>query len=359
MSLAITTVSVPQGFVGRSYLQGITVTGGSGVYVPSITAGALPTGLVAAMGSPPVNISGTPTVRGVFTFTLHVYDYNNPSLAANANLFIVIQDGHLIRKSSNGKLERKANGHLINGLANPNSPTITTTALNVAMPGVAYSFTMAATGGTGPYTWSILSGALPTGLTLSSAGVISGTSTAVSGPYNVTIKVTDSAGMTSSSSFVLTVLALTNLSFTLTFNQGTTSNFLVLQVYDPAKYVYVYNNGYWCDPYRITPYNWTEYDALSYGWSLVSANGGTIPNYSLYGTITQVASWAGGASPSGIFKFWIYGSNQGHLGDGSQAYTLTIKSGSTVIWTHSATQGTQPSQDGTLWTFDSTTGVVS
>ena len=56
--------------------------------------------------------------------------------------------------------------------------TIMTTSLPDAVQGIAYSRTLAATGGTGTNTWSLATGSLPTGLTLSAAGVISGTRTA-------------------------------------------------------------------------------------------------------------------------------------------------------------------------------------
>lgn len=62
-------------------------------------------------------------------------------------------------------------------------------------PGVvstAYSHQMTVYGGTGPYTWSIWSGSLPAGLSLSSSGVISGTPT-TAGYTLVYIRVTDTA----------------------------------------------------------------------------------------------------------------------------------------------------------------------
>ena len=61
----------------------------------------------------------------------------------------------------------------------PSTPlSITTTSLSQGQTGVAYSATLSATGGTSPYSWSIKSGNLPAGLSLSSAGAISGTPSA-------------------------------------------------------------------------------------------------------------------------------------------------------------------------------------
>jgi hypothetical protein len=40
--------------------------------------------------------------------------------------------------------------------------------------GTSYTHTLIATGGTGTYNWQVVSGALPDGLTLSTAGVVSG-----------------------------------------------------------------------------------------------------------------------------------------------------------------------------------------
>ena len=67
---------------------------------------------------------------------------------------------------------------------------ITTTSLPDGVVGSAYSATLQATGGNGSYTWSILSGSLPDGLSLSSMGEISGTLTTV-GTFSFTVEVTD------------------------------------------------------------------------------------------------------------------------------------------------------------------------
>ncbi len=87
--------------------------------------------------------------------------------------------------------------------------SITTTSLAGGAVNVAYSATLAASGGTLPYTWSIVSGSLPGGLTLNSGtGVISGTPTAT-GTFSFTVQVTDnsSPGQTATKALSITVSA--------------------------------------------------------------------------------------------------------------------------------------------------------
>jgi len=69
---------------------------------------------------------------------------------------------------------------------------ISTTSIPIGTTGTAYSTALTATGGTSPYTWSVTSGGLPAGLTLSSAGAISGTPT-TSGSASFMAQVKDSA----------------------------------------------------------------------------------------------------------------------------------------------------------------------
>jgi len=72
------------------------------------------------------------------------------------------------------------------------SPVITTISLNSGTVGTVYSQTLAADGDT-PVTWSIDSGDLPDGLSLSSGGIISGTPTEA-GTFQFTVKVKNAAG---------------------------------------------------------------------------------------------------------------------------------------------------------------------
>ena len=82
-----------------------------------------------------------------------------------------------------------------------------------------YSQTLAASGGTPNYTWSISGGALPTGLTLSSTGTLSGTSTAA-GTFNFSATAADSVGHTITKSLTLSVTVPPNILVILTDDQG-------------------------------------------------------------------------------------------------------------------------------------------
>src|SRR5262245_65683617 len=93
--------------------------------------------------------------------------------------------------------------------------TITTASLSNGQQGVAYSQTLAATGGATPYTWSITVGTLPAGLAINaSTGVISGKPTGT-GTSNFTVQVTDSE---SPAVAMTKALSITIASATLTIN---------------------------------------------------------------------------------------------------------------------------------------------
>ena len=77
------------------------------------------------------------------------------------------------------------------------APTISTVSLPAGAVDTAYSQTLAATGGTTPYSWSVSVGPLPAGLTLSTVGVLSGTpTTAESSGFTVRVEGADGASST-------------------------------------------------------------------------------------------------------------------------------------------------------------------
>ncbi len=128
---------------------------------------------------------------------------NDPvAVAADAagNLFIADKNNSRIRKVTFTGVE---------GLS-----ISTLSALPAGTAGTAYSQTLAASGGTTPYSWSVTSGSLPPGLAFNtSTSTIRGTP-AASGNYNFTITVTDSAAASASKVFTLTVLPQGSLPLT-------------------------------------------------------------------------------------------------------------------------------------------------
>ncbi len=85
-----------------------------------------------------------------------------------------------------------------------NNPTITTTTVATAVVGSTYSQGLSATGGAGGYTWSIVSGTLPAGLSINGS-IIEGTPTGTPDSYLFTLQVTDSSGQIDDQAITLTL----------------------------------------------------------------------------------------------------------------------------------------------------------
>ncbi len=159
--LAITTASLPSGVAGALYSATLQATGGTPPYSWALTAGSLPTGLSLSSGGV---ISGTPGSSGTFDLGIQVTDSSSPT-----------------PKTATSSLVLQVSAAL----------AVTTTSLPAATVGVSYAQILSASGGTQPYSWSVASGALPSGLGLSSSGLISGTPTTYQ-DYSFTVQVTDS-----------------------------------------------------------------------------------------------------------------------------------------------------------------------
>ena len=157
---AITTATLPSGTEGTAYNQTLTATGNIPI-TWDVSVGSLPAGLTLnATGV----ISGTPTSPDTFTFT--------------------------VRATNVAGTNTRALNIVINPAGTP--PTITTATLPSGTVNSAYNQTLVATGDM-PITWDISAGSLPTGLTLSPAGAITGTPTAA-GTSNFTARATNAEG---------------------------------------------------------------------------------------------------------------------------------------------------------------------
>ncbi len=165
---------------GTPFSQAFAASRGTGPYSYSITVngGTMPSGL--AFNSASGVLSGTPRTAGTVSFTIQAND------------------------SSTGTGPYSVAGAYTLTIA---APTVTLAPATLANPalGVAYSQSVTATGGTAPYTYSLVAGALPPGLTLnSSTGAIAGTAVA-GGTYNFTVQATDSQGFTGSRAYSLAI----------------------------------------------------------------------------------------------------------------------------------------------------------
>jgi uncharacterized delta-60 repeat protein len=251
-AVGVSPPTLPDGTVYTAYNQTVSMTGGTGSPTFAVTAGALPTGL--SLNTSSGAITGNPTATGAFNFTItatdavgasgsQAYTVNmaaptlviapatltaakigvayNQQLSGSGGIApytFVLSSGALpagITLSSNGLLSGTptAAGNFAFDIdvtdastgtgpysntqtfaLTVNAPTITLSPATLLATNlnVAYSQTLTASGGTAPYTFAVTAGTLPTGLSLSSAGVISG-SASVEGIFNFTITATDSS----------------------------------------------------------------------------------------------------------------------------------------------------------------------
>lgn len=170
--LAVSTAGLPGGQLDLLYSQPLAATGGGGGNVWTLAAGALPQGIEL---TPDGLISGMPLVIGTSNFTVRVTD--NQGATATRALSIVVTAPLRILNST----------------------------LPAGYKGVVYPATpLAAAGGSGTgYTYALISGALPPGVTFS-AGALGGKPT-TPGNYPLTFRVTDSLGATATRAYTLAV----------------------------------------------------------------------------------------------------------------------------------------------------------
>jgi hypothetical protein len=177
--VTIATSSIAGGQVGVPYAAALSASGGSGSYVWTITQGALPAGLSLdrALGV----ISGTPASTGSFGFMVAAADASNSAASATGSFTLAVSGAPL---------------------------QIKTLLAPTARESVGYSAALAAAGGSGSYVWSLSSGSLPPGLTLSPSGSLSGVPT-TAGAYTFTLRVADAANtaLTTAMSYSIPVQA--------------------------------------------------------------------------------------------------------------------------------------------------------
>jgi hypothetical protein len=265
--ISITPTSLPPAAVQSPYDAVLSVSGGTSPYQFRVGQGALPPGL--ALNSSTGAITGTPTATGTYYFKVFVTDVpgtdggdrrftitvsgSNPSITVTispTSASVISGASQQFNASVSGTSQTavtwsasagtvSASGLFtaptvnvattitvtatsvaaptqsasaavsVNPSTQPAGLAITTTALPPETSGLNYQANLYATGGTPPYQWSLISGALPVGFTLGSTGAISGTSSVI-GVYNFTVQVQDSVLHTASAALSLLVTTATS-----------------------------------------------------------------------------------------------------------------------------------------------------
>lgn len=175
-TIVLSSTSLPATTISDNYNQNITASGGTAPYTYAIKSGALPAGLRLSSDG---TLSGVPTVGGTFNFNVQATDSSTgtgPYMGTRRYSLTVIAPTLVL------------------------SPTV----LPIAAVATNYRKSFSTSGGTAPYTYMVISGALPPGLVLSSAGVLFGTPTA-GGKFDFTVQVIDANSVTGTQTYSLDI----------------------------------------------------------------------------------------------------------------------------------------------------------
>jgi hypothetical protein len=191
------TVNLPgtnTGTAGVFFSQTFTQTGGSGAVNFTLNSGTLPSGIGLSNNG---TLSGTTAQTGSFPLTVKATDANG-CMGVSATYTLNINP--------------------------PTCPTITVNPANSTLPsaraGDLYSQSFTQIGGTGAISFSVSVGVLPTGLTLTTSGLLSGTPT-VNGTFGFTVRATDQNNCFGERAYTLT---LNPPCTTITVNPATLAN---------------------------------------------------------------------------------------------------------------------------------------
>jgi hypothetical protein len=181
-SIRVNTPMVPQiptalpvGLEGRAYSAPLSVSGGVPPYTWSLAFAPVGLTIDPATGL----IGGTPTRAFDGLINVNVHDSSNPPQSASPSPSIHIAGLLHVATSTLPQVVSNSNVNLQLGLR----------------------------GGTGPFVWSLSSGALPTGLTMSPTGAITGTVTGASSPFTVTVNDQGAPAQTATATLTLPVAA--------------------------------------------------------------------------------------------------------------------------------------------------------
>jgi hypothetical protein len=258
----------------QAYSQTFSVSGATAPYTWSILSGTVPSGLTMN-GSTGV-LSGLPTgAAGSYTFTVKVVDAGNCSTQASYTLPVLCQP-LVIQPSS----------------------------LPVASVGFSYAQTLSTQRGQAPIAWRVSSGALPAGLNLTPAGVITGTPTSL-GSASFTVEAADATACVESRSYTINVNCPTI-------------------VIDPATLPDGYINASYSRTLSASG------GSAPYTWSVVS---GTLPSWLTLNASTGELSGVGPATPHATMTFTVQVAGQfGCVATQTYSVALRALSIGNLVW---------------------------
>jgi hypothetical protein len=163
----------------------------------TVTAGQTATFTVAATGTAPLSYQWNKNSAAISGATSSNYTTPATTAADNGAQFTVLVS------NSAGTATSPAAMLTVNAAAP--QLHITTTQLPGGFLSGSYTGTLAASGGSSPYTWSLQSGALPNGLTLNAGGTISGTPT-LAASFSFTVEVSDAAAHSASANLSINIV---------------------------------------------------------------------------------------------------------------------------------------------------------
>lgn len=186
--LAIVDSAAKPGTVGQPYSEKLTAkrllsvnppTGSDAAATWSVQSGALPPGVALSADG---LLAGTPTAEGSYQFAAQAALENGGPPATHTYTLVVRKP---VGVQSQPGSEERPTGEV----------------------GIRFARTFTATGGSGTYTWSLSSGALPAGVALDAArGTISGVPLRA-GSYQFVLRATDSEGRMASTTAAMRVVS--------------------------------------------------------------------------------------------------------------------------------------------------------
>jgi sugar lactone lactonase YvrE len=322
----------------------LTANGGSGTYVWNLVSGTLPTGLALRTDTPSsfasnqqAGLMGVATVGGSYNFTLSVTSggvtinqgfslkitpstlkdsFNLPDAFVNVPYsyqFTALTSAGSVTFTPNGTLPAglglSSSGLLTGTIATAGNVSVnvimndgvdnvyrnynllvstvnlTTLFLPNATQSAAYNATLAASGGTGSYTYAVTSGSLPNGITMTTGGVLSGSTTFSPGKYTFIITVTDSASHSYSRRLAISVLSAPQ----------TLPQVVPYAYFVDATYGNGYSNGISVTSGGAAPFSWTA-TGLPSGMDIrtgsgVTSNGVYAGDAEVFGVPTQLGDF--------------------------------------------------------------------